>query len=54
MALKAIVPGSLHKSDAGAVRLNLEGERAVQRAAAEMAADLKEPGHQVAGYRCGR
>ena len=50
IALKAIAPGLLHKSDAGAVRLNLEGERAVQRAAADMAARLKESGHQVAGY----
>src|ERR1700687_444762 len=50
VALKAIVPGLLHKSDAGAVRLDLQGERAVQRAAAEMAAKLKESGHQVAGY----
>ena len=50
VALKAIVPGLLHKSDAGAVRLNLEGERAVQRAATEMAASLKESGHRIAGY----
>ena len=51
VALKAIVPGLLHKSDAGAVRLDLKGESAVQRAAAEMAATLEKSGHQVAGYQ---
>jgi acetate---CoA ligase (ADP-forming) len=50
VALKAIVPGLLHKSDAGAVRLDLKGERAVSRAAAEMSASLEKTGHQVAGY----
>jgi acetate---CoA ligase (ADP-forming) len=50
VALKAIVPGLLHKSDAGAVRLNLSGERAVQRAAAEMSAILEQSGHKVAGF----
>ena len=50
VALKAIVPGLLHKSDAGAVRLNLEGEPAVTRAAAEMSASLEHSGHRVAGY----
>jgi acyl-CoA synthetase (NDP forming) len=50
VALKAIVPGLLHKSDAGAVRLDLNGERAVQRAAADMAAGLERSGHKVAGY----
>ena len=50
VALKAIVPGLLHKSDAGAVRLNLEGESAVTRAAAEMSASLEHSGHRVAGY----
>ena len=50
VALKAIVPGLLHKSDAGAVRLNLDGEPAVTRAAAEMSASLEHSGHRVAGY----
>ena len=50
VALKAIVPGLLHKSDAGAVRLDLTGESAVERAAAEMAATLEQSGHHVAGY----
>ena len=51
MALKAIVPGLLHKSDAGAVRLDLKGERAVQRAAIDMAARLEQSGHHVDGYQ---
>jgi acetate---CoA ligase (ADP-forming) len=50
VALKAIVPGLLHKSDAGAVRLNLEGELAVQHAADEMSAILEQSGHHIAGF----
>jgi acetyl coenzyme A synthetase (ADP forming)-like protein len=49
VALKAIAPGLLHKTEAGAVRLGLEGE-AVQRAAEEMAAAVAAAGHEVAGY----
>jgi acetyl coenzyme A synthetase (ADP forming)-like protein len=51
VALKAIVPGLLHKSDAGAVRLDLTGERAVERAAEDMAASLEQAGHHVAGFQ---
>jgi acetyl coenzyme A synthetase (ADP forming)-like protein len=51
VALKAIVPGLLHKSDAGAVRLDLSGDRAVERAATEMAAGLEQSGHHVTGYQ---
>jgi len=50
VALKAIVPGLLHKSDAGAVRLDLTGELAVKRAAEEMSASLEQTGHQVVGF----
>src|SRR5665213_406306 len=50
VALKAIVPGLLHKSDAGAVRLDLKGEEAVQKAATEMAAGLERSGHHVTGF----
>ena len=50
VALKAIVPGLLHKSDAGAVWLDLKGERAVQKAATAMAARLEQAGHHVTGY----
>ncbi|MFP5362990.1 MAG: GNAT family N-acetyltransferase [Thermoleophilia bacterium] len=38
VALKAIVPGLVHKSDAGAVRLGLRGSAAVVRAARELQA----------------
>ncbi len=51
VALKAIVPGLLHKSDAGAVVLDLKGARAVERAATEMAARLEQSGRLVTGYQ---
>ena len=51
VALKAIAPGVLHKSDAGAVRLNLKGEGAVTRAAKEMAASLEIAGHPATGFQ---
>jgi acetyl coenzyme A synthetase (ADP forming)-like protein len=51
VALKAIAHGVLHKSDAGAVRLNLKGERAVTRAAQEMAAILEKAGHHATGFQ---
>lgn len=51
VALKAIVPGLLHKSDASAVVLDLEGARAVERAATEMAARLEQSGRLVTGYQ---
>jgi acetyl coenzyme A synthetase (ADP forming)-like protein len=51
VALKAIVPGLLHKSDAGAVQLDLSGERAVQTAASAMASSLEQSGHQVTGFQ---
>jgi acetate---CoA ligase (ADP-forming) len=40
VALKAIVPGLLHKRDAGAVRLGLHGASAVTRAARELRQSL--------------
>jgi acyl-CoA synthetase (NDP forming) len=43
VALKAIVPGLVHKTDVGAVRLNLSGPAAVQRAAREMLRDFSLP-----------
>jgi acetyl coenzyme A synthetase (ADP forming)-like protein len=51
VALKAIAPGLLHKSDAGAVQLDLKGERAVQKAASDMSAGLEQAGHHVTGYQ---
>lgn len=44
------MPGLLRKSDAGAVRLDLKGEGAVQKAATEMAAGLEQSGHHVTGF----
>ena len=44
VALKAIAPGLVHKSDAGAVRLGLTGPTAVTRAAREMASQLEAAG----------
>lgn len=54
VALKAIAPGLLHKSDAGAVRLNLSGAARVRRAAVELATSLKSHGHEVTGYQVQR
>jgi acyl-CoA synthetase (NDP forming) len=51
VALKAIVPGLLHKSDEGAVALGLKGARAVERAATEMAARFERSGRVVTGYQ---
>jgi acyl-CoA synthetase (NDP forming) len=50
VALKAIVPGLLHKSDAGAVRLNLSGAAKVAYEASEMSARLARAGHEVEGF----
>ncbi|MEA2150494.1 MAG: hypothetical protein QOD69_2324, partial [Solirubrobacteraceae bacterium] len=50
VALKAIVPGLLHKSDAGAVRLGLQGAAAVERAACAMRAALVFAGREVEGF----
>jgi acyl-CoA synthetase (NDP forming)/GNAT superfamily N-acetyltransferase len=47
VAIKARVPGLLHKSDAGAVRLGLTGPGEVREAAAEMAARLDVEGFLV-------
>jgi acetate---CoA ligase (ADP-forming) len=54
VALKAIVPGLLHKSDAGAVALGLEGSRAVRVAAAEMERRLSGAGQAPRGYQVQR
>jgi acetyl coenzyme A synthetase (ADP forming)-like protein len=51
VALKAVAPGVLHKSDAGAVRLGLKGPIAVARAAAQMSSSLHKAGHHVDGFQ---
>src|SRR6185369_15991718 len=50
VALKAIAPGVLHKTDAGAVRLNLTGPDAVRSAAAEMREQLAAQGYALTGF----
>jgi len=50
VALKAIVPGLLHKRDAGAVRLDLHGASPVMRAARELRSTLERDGNAVDGF----
>jgi acyl-CoA synthetase (NDP forming) len=50
VALKAIVPGLVHKSDAGAIRLGLRGAGAVARAARELRSSLEADGNAVDGF----
>jgi acyl-CoA synthetase (NDP forming) len=50
IALKAIVPGLLHKRDAGAVRLGLRGAGAVTRAARDLRSSLQADGNAVDGF----
>jgi acetyl coenzyme A synthetase (ADP forming)-like protein len=50
VALKAVVPGLVHKTEAGAVRLALDGAEQVARAAAEMARRVAAAGHQLSGF----
>jgi acyl-CoA synthetase (NDP forming)/RimJ/RimL family protein N-acetyltransferase len=50
VALKAVAPGLVHKSDAGGVAIGLRGASAVRRAAARMRADLAEAGFRLEGY----
>ena len=54
VALKAVVPGLVHKSDAGAVRLGLTGPTAVSRAARELAAALEDAGTPAEGFHVQR
>jgi acyl-CoA synthetase (NDP forming) len=50
VALKAIAPGVIHKTEAGAVRLHLRGEEQVRKAAKEMAQQLKAQGQTLSGF----
>jgi acetyl coenzyme A synthetase (ADP forming)-like protein len=50
VALKAVAPGVLHKTEAGAVALDLRGPAAAARAARRMAAALKAEGPKVDGF----
>jgi acetyl coenzyme A synthetase (ADP forming)-like protein len=50
VALKAIAPDLLHKTEAGAVRLHLSGSDAVRAAAREMNEILSSQGHAPSGF----
>lgn len=50
IALKAIAPGLVHKTEAGAVRLHLAGPEAVLVAAREMSERLIAHGHLPSGF----
>jgi acetate---CoA ligase (ADP-forming) len=50
IALKAIAPGLVHKTEAGAVRLRLHDPEAVRSAALEMSERLSERGHSPSGF----
>lgn len=47
VALKAIAPGLLHKSDAGGVLLNLRGPRAVRAGARQIETAVRRAGHPL-------
>jgi acyl-CoA synthetase (NDP forming)/RimJ/RimL family protein N-acetyltransferase len=50
IALKAVAPGLVHKTDAGGVAIGLRGAAAVRRAAGRMRADLAAAGYRLTGY----
>jgi len=50
VALKAVAPTLLHKSESGAVALSLSGERQVAAAATEMQKRVAASGHRVSGF----
>ena len=50
IALKAIAPGLVHKTEAGAVRLRLRNAEAVRNAAREMSERLSAEGHALSGF----
>jgi acetyl coenzyme A synthetase (ADP forming)-like protein len=50
VALKAVAPELLHKTEAGAVRLHLTGADAVRAAAREMHEGLSSRGHAPSGF----
>ncbi len=50
VVLKAIAPGLVHKSEAGAVRIDLRDAEALGTACDEMVASVRAAGHEVEGY----
>ena len=50
VVIKAIAPDLVHKSEAGAVRLDLRSAEDVAEALAAMQGDVEETGHRLEGY----
>jgi acetate---CoA ligase (ADP-forming) len=50
VALKAVAPGLVHKTEAGAVRLGIDGAEAVKAAMADMAEAVATRGYPVDGF----
>jgi acetyl coenzyme A synthetase (ADP forming)-like protein len=50
VVLKAIAPDLVHKSDVGAVRIDLRDEGELAKALAEMTSRVEEAGHRVEGF----
>lgn len=50
VALKAVAPGLVHKTDAGGVMLDLDGATATEVAATQMRERLTAAGHRVTGF----
>ncbi|NYT76922.1 acetate--CoA ligase family protein [Alcaligenaceae bacterium] len=50
VVIKAVSPTLVHKSDVGAVKLNLDSDQAVRSACNDIAAALKKEGHELTGY----
>lgn len=50
VALKAVAPGLVHKTEAGAVRLDLTGADEMREAAAAMAGQARRAGHEVGSW----
>jgi acetyl coenzyme A synthetase (ADP forming)-like protein len=50
VALKAVAPTLLHKTEVGAVELGLTGERDTEAAAERMADRVKHAGHELRGF----
>ena len=50
VALKAVTPGLVHKTEAGAVRLGLDGASDVREAAADIADSVRDAGHEVESW----
>ena len=50
VALKAVAPGLVHKTEAGGVAMGLRGATAIRRAAARMRADVAAAGFRLSGF----